>query len=93
LQLRWNISCSCVVGSRARVVNATLPRHTQRGWDSLRHDDFFYSEGVPKLVRQKSVDPPTGQFGAAGKFGKERHWRRLQREIRRNPITKEEHEK
>jgi hypothetical protein len=60
-----------VVGSHARAANATLPRHTQRGWDSLRHDDFFYSEGDPKLVGQESVDPPAGQFGAAGKFGKE----------------------
>jgi hypothetical protein len=57
LQLRWNISCSYVLRSHATVANATLPGHKQRGWDSLRHDLFFCSEGVPKLVRQESDDP------------------------------------
>jgi len=34
----------------ASVANATLPGHTQHGWDSLRHDVFFCSERLNKWV-------------------------------------------
>jgi hypothetical protein len=33
-----------LLSSHARVANATLLRHTQRRWNSLRHDDFFGSD-------------------------------------------------
>jgi hypothetical protein len=33
-----------VVSSHAWVANATLPGHKQRGWDSLRHDLFFFGK-------------------------------------------------
>jgi hypothetical protein len=45
--LVWNTSCLWVLSGYARIADATLRGHKQRGWDSLRHDLFRCSEAVP----------------------------------------------
>ena len=62
-----------VLSSNATVANATLAcsQETRLGLFTAR--PFFCGEGVPELpARQDSVDPPTGQFAAAEKFGQKR---------------------
>jgi hypothetical protein len=49
LILVWNASCSYRLSSHARVANATLRAHEQRGPASAKSTDWIYVQGHPVL--------------------------------------------